>query len=113
MKHILLTVAFLAAFFVPGFLTGIMGPAQAQTAGRCLTQEAMTARLAADYHEQLAYSSISTRGHVVSVFLSPGGETYSVIFTKVNPDGVRVSCLVFAGENWRELPQQKEHDNEV
>ncbi|MCZ4280021.1 hypothetical protein O4H49_04480 [Kiloniella laminariae] len=113
MKHMLIAVAFVAAFFVPGFLTAIMGPAQAQTQGRCLTQDAMTARLAQDYHEQLVYTSTSTRGHVVSIFLSPGGETYSVIFTKVNPDGIRVSCLVFAGENWRELPLEKETENEV
>ena len=111
----------LAAFgAVPGTLPGAWAgspplpatPAPLATfvtpaAAPCAPREVLLRRLAEGYGEAPRALGLTGNGALLELLVSPGGRSFSILMTRppsVEAPG-RVSCLVAAGEGWRDMEQ--------
>lgn len=80
---------------------GLLLPMQAwgQATGTCAPHDAQLESLERRYSEYVIGRATVYNGNRLEVLASPRGETWSILI--VFPDGV--SCLVSAGEDWRNV----------
>ena len=90
MRRLLVSAAFVAAFFVPS---------AAWAEPQCNTRESVLRQLADKYGEAPVALAVTHNGGLLEVIAQPGGQTWSIIIT--SPQGM--SCLVAAGEGWRQV----------
>jgi hypothetical protein len=76
------------------------GAAAAQSA--CAPREAILERLAAKYGEVPIAAGVTDRALLIEVLASSDGGSWTIIAT--SPAGV--SCLIAAGEGWRDVAAQ-------
>lgn len=67
----------------------------------CTTHKKMVEALGSKYGESLKASGITNRGQMIEVFASPTGS-----WTIVLSNAMR-SCIVEAGQNWRQVDPPK------
>ena len=93
----------------PMVLVGVLGltpPASAQAPpGAALTPAChsyadLTKMLGQKFAEQPSALGLQANGHVVEVFVSSAGTSWTIVVTR--PDGW--SCIVAVGEHWEALP---------
>ncbi len=85
-------IALMAVFFLLPSLPISAAP-------KCGDRETVVTGLAAQYDEVPVAVGVTKSGGVIEVFVSPEGETWTIIFTY--PSGP--SCLVSSGEAWQNL----------
>jgi hypothetical protein len=85
----------------------LAGPtfAQAQSASAAVTPAChshtdLAEMLDQTYAEQPSAIGVQANGHLVEVFVSNDGNSWTIVVTR--PDGW--SCIVAVGENWESLP---------
>ncbi|TSD87274.1 hypothetical protein FFK22_018240 [Mycobacterium sp. KBS0706] len=88
----------LAAGIALAGTTAQAGPA----APVCAPYDAFAAALRDQVKEVPVARMLSTRGHVVEILASPGGETYTILV--VTPDGL--ACVVDFGEAYSPVPEK-------
>ena len=88
----------LAGCFFTFFLSGI---APAFSAPQCQQRDAVLQILEQKYKEAPVALGVTHNGGLVEVLSTGNGSTWSIIVT--TPQGI--SCLVAAGEGWREMEQ--------
>jgi hypothetical protein len=86
-----IVVAVWAAFLV--LILPLIAAAQQQ----CAPRETAVKNLAEKYNEHPIGMGLDDRGIILEVFVSEGGETWTIVVTR--PDGV--SCAVASGQGWR------------
>ena len=64
----------------------------------CNTREAVLETLATNYNEEPIAVGVTNSGGLIEVLTDSDGKTWTIIMT--SPQGN--SCLVVAGENWRD-----------
>jgi hypothetical protein len=92
------------AVLVGGFgLTGsalAQPPPQAVLTPACHSHADLAAMLNQKYSEAPSAVGVQANGHLVEVFASNDGTSWTIVVTR--PDGV--SCIVAVGENWETVP---------
>jgi hypothetical protein len=73
--------------------------AAAQSQNQCNTRDSVLSLLANKYKEAPVAVGVTNTGGLVEVLSTGDGNTWTIIVT--TPQGM--SCLVAAGEGWREL----------
>jgi hypothetical protein len=87
-------------------LLGLASPALAQAPPQttvtpaCHTHADLTDMLNQKYAEQPSALGVQANGHLVEVFVSNDGTSWTIVVTR--PDGW--SCIVAVGEHWELLP---------
>jgi hypothetical protein len=95
----------LSAAALAGML-GLASPALAQVPPQttvtpsCHSHGDLAAMLNNRYSEQPSALGVQANGHLVEVFVSNDGTSWTIVVTR--PDGW--SCIVAVGENWESLP---------
>ena len=87
------------------FLLGMLiSPAQAQTPP-CAPRDAMVASLGSMYAEEATGRGLSNEGHMVEIYTSSDGSTWTLIM--IMPNGM--ACVTGTGKGWRtvKLPVKK------
>jgi hypothetical protein len=93
----------------PVVLVGMLGltsPASAQApsgtalAPACHSHADLTKMLNQKFAEQPSALGVQANGHLVEVFVSNQGTSWTIVVTR--PDGW--SCIVAVGEHWESLP---------
>jgi hypothetical protein len=93
----------------PVLLVGMLGvtsPAAAQAqpgpelAPACHSHADVTKMLEKKFAEQPSALGVQANGHLVEVFVSNEGTSWTIVVTR--PDGW--SCIVAVGEHWESLP---------
>jgi len=79
----------------------IATPANAQANPQCNPRDDVLELLAKKYKEAPVAVGITNTGGLIEVLAEPNGNTWTIIVT--TPKGI--SCLVAAGEGWREMKQ--------
>ncbi len=75
-------------------------PPQMALAPACHSHAALAAMLNQKYSEAPSAVGVQANGHLVEVFASNDGTSWTIVVTR--PDGW--SCIVAVGENWETLP---------
>ena len=75
-------------------------PAQAAVTPACHSHAELTEMLNQKYAEQPSALGVQANGHLVEVFVSNDGASWTIVVTR--PDGW--SCIVAVGEHWESLP---------
>ena len=96
MKHPLILFSFYTAVVLTPF------PAIAQTQ-QCDQRTKVIGHLARKYQEVPVAIGVTTSGGIVEVLTTGDGSTWTIILS--SPNGT--SCLVAAGEGWRNLEHDK------
>jgi hypothetical protein len=73
--------------------------AQGQQQPSCDTRDNILQKLSKKYKESPVAIGVTNNGRLVEVLTTENGSTWSIIIS--SPNGL--SCLVAAGENWREV----------
>ena len=87
-------------------MLGLASPALAQAPPQsplttaCHTQADLTEMLNQKYAELPSAVGLQSNGHLVEVFVSNDGTSWTIVVTR--PDGW--SCIVAVGEHWEPLP---------
>ena len=93
-----------SAMLVGGFgLTGsalALPPPKAVLSPACHSHADLAAMLNRKYAEAPSAVGVQANGHLVEVFASNDGTSWTIVVTR--PDGV--SCIVAVGENWETVP---------
>lgn len=98
----------LAACLLP-LLLSFAAPALAENAGQlCNTREQMLNTLSDDYGEEPVAAGKHANGGTIELVSQGGSGTWSLIVT--SPEGW--SCLLAAGDSWRELRVQQSRNTE-
>jgi hypothetical protein len=96
-------------YLIPVVLVGMLGltspaPAQAPPGAAltpvCHSHADLTKMLSQKFAEQPSALGVQANGHVVEVFVSNQGTSWTIVVTR--PDGW--SCIVAVGEHWEALP---------
>ena len=77
----------------------LSAPVWGQSQNQCNTRNSVLSLLAKKYKEAPVAAGVTNTGGLVEVLSSDGGKTWSIIVS--TPQGM--SCLVAAGEGWREV----------
>jgi hypothetical protein len=75
-------------------------PPPAAVTPACHSHADLTAMLNQKYAEQPSALGVQSNGHLVEVFVSNDGTSWTIVVTR--PDGW--SCIVAVGEHWEALP---------
>ena len=79
----------------------------AGAAPQCNDRDHILELLKSRYSEAPVAIGVANNGGLVEVLSTGDGDTWSIIVTTPpNKTGVRMSCLVAAGEGWRALPRR-------
>jgi hypothetical protein len=93
----------------PAALAGMLGlappvlaqaPTQTTVTPACHSHTELTEMLDQKYAEQPSALGVQSNGHLVEVFVSNDGTSWTIVVTR--PDGW--SCIVAVGEHWESLP---------
>jgi hypothetical protein len=93
----------------PAALAGMLGlaspalaqaPPQSAVTPACHSHADLTEMLNQKYAEQPSAVGLQSNGHLVEVFVSNDGTSWTIVVTR--PDGW--SCIVAVGEHWESLP---------
>lgn len=104
-----LASAALAAFFM---VFGIQKPSAALAAHmrappECDDRERIIGYLAHQWKEAIVATALTNKGYLFEILRSVGGETYSVLLTAPpGPGAPKVTCIIGAGTDWRDIPFQ-------
>ena len=94
----------------PAALAGMLGlasaglaqaPPPAAITPTCHSHADLSEMLDKKYAEQPSALGLQSNGHLVEVFVSNDGASWTIVVTR--PDGW--SCIVAVGEHWESLPQ--------
>jgi hypothetical protein len=90
---------------IPAMLASLLGvtPASAQAppvAPACHSHADLAKMLGEKFAEQPSALGVQANGHLVEVFVSNEGTSWTIVVTR--PDGW--SCIVAVGEHWESLP---------
>jgi hypothetical protein len=72
-----------------------------QTQKSCGPHNHITGQLDARYREEVRSLGLESDGHLIQVYVSATGATWTIVSTR--PDGL--ACIVAAGEWWQDLPR--------
>lgn len=75
-------------------------PRQSAPTPACHSHADLTKMLDQKFAEQPSALGLQANGHLVEVFVSNDGTSWSIVVTR--PDGW--SCIVAVGQNWESLP---------
>jgi hypothetical protein len=75
-------------------------PPQTTVAPACHSHAELTEMLNQKYAEQPSALGVQSNGHLIEVFVSNDGTSWTIVVTR--PDGW--SCIVAVGEHWEALP---------
>jgi hypothetical protein len=87
----------LVAFAAPALA---QAPPQTAVAPACHSHADLSEMLNQKYAEQPSALGVQANGHLVEVFVSADGASWTIVITR--PDGW--SCIVAVGEHWESLP---------
>jgi hypothetical protein len=95
-------------YLIPAMLASLLGvtPASAQAppatavAPACHSHADLAKMLGEKFAEQPSALGVQANGHLVEVFVSNEGTSWTIVVTR--PDGW--SCIVAVGEHWESLP---------
>lgn len=82
-------------------LGGWAARASAEENALCTQRETLLQSLAKDYTEVPTSMGLTNEGNVVEVLTAKDGMTWTILLSR--PDGT--SCVVAAGEDWRNRPR--------
>ena len=97
------------SYLTPAALVGALGlaapavaqaPPQGAITPACHSHADLTRMLDQKYAEQPSAVGLQSNGHLVEVFVSNDGTSWTIVVTR--PDGW--SCIVAVGEHWESLP---------
>ena len=77
------------------------GEAAAQQA--CADRETLVAELGQNYQERLSAAGLFDRTHLVELFVSEDGGTWTLLLSRA--DGV--TCVLSSGEAWSDYPEAR------
>jgi hypothetical protein len=92
---------FTAAIAIACSAAFAFGAAPADAQSKCKARDSVIKLLGDKYQEAPVAIGVTSNGKLVEVLSSDTGETWTILIT--SPEGV--SCLVAAGEGWREAPK--------
>ena len=97
------------SYLTPAALVGLLGlaapalaqaPPQTPLTPACHSHADLAEMLNQKYAEQPSALGVQSNGHLVEVFVSHDGTSWTIVITR--PDGW--SCIVAVGEHWESLP---------
>ena len=89
-------VRFRPGWAIAGLLLFIAETAEAQQPPPCGPRSVIVESLEDKHGESLVAVAVSERGHLIEIFATPAGETWTILATTV---GGR-SCMIDNGETW-------------
>lgn len=90
-------MALYARLILAGLSAAIATPVFGQHA--CGTHANVVDKLGRNYQEAIVGQGVAHSGKLIEVFSTADGSTWTIVVT--NPQGI--SCLVAAGEGWRQI----------
>ena len=84
-------------------VTAAIAAATAASAQSCGDRKEVVARLGSVHAEHLVAAGLQDERHVVEIWASEGGATWTILLTRA--DGV--TCIVGAGNAWASYPENQ------